>query len=485
MKSSDSVKFPFQKRALSAAGPWLELAQAVLFLSFGILTLANGSLAFRFLQGTASAGLAIAGITRLVQMLSAEKKAAAFLSAAGFAALAVLMAVSPSFFAFPAALLFGLWFIISGLARGTIAIQCWTEDLEGKFRNSFAALLSLAFGVSLILNPSLRLHTVFIVAGIYLILYSAVLLLDFVSGLFLSNQVGDRIKRKVRIALPTFITAFIPSRLIDDFNRYFATHQNEGGVIRQTRENAGKKPDLEVFIHLSDVAFGRMGHVDIRLDDTVYSYGCYDHYSNRLFGLVSDGTVAMAPIGPYIRHCLTFENKILVGFGLNITQKERTVVEKQLENLKAVLVPWKSDLEKKREGLPIEGDCTDAASELVKATGASIYKVQSGPFRKYFAINTNCVKLADTIIGPAGLDILRVNAIATPAAIFPCSTKCSSGAIPLSRNAPFIPIKNGEKHWRKNWKSRPKNSRTTGKRRKNPEKSPRFRLVGVVIGSRS
>ena len=46
---------------------------------------------------------------------------------------------------------------------------------------------------------------------------------DFVSGLFLSNQVGDRIKRKVRIALPTFITAFIPSRLIDDFNRYFAT----------------------------------------------------------------------------------------------------------------------------------------------------------------------------------------------------------------------------------------------------------------------
>lgn len=100
MKSSDSVKFPFQKRALSAAGPWLELAQAVLFLSFGILTLANGSLAFRFLQGTASAGLAIAGITRLVQMLSAEKKAAAFLSAAGFAALAVLMAVSPSFLPF-------------------------------------------------------------------------------------------------------------------------------------------------------------------------------------------------------------------------------------------------------------------------------------------------------------------------------------------------------------------------------------------------
>ena len=93
-------------------------------------------------------------------------------------------------------------------------------------------------------------------------------------------------------------------------------------------------------------------------------------------------------------------------------------MERQLQNLKNVLIPWQSDLEKKRQGLPIKGDCTDAASELVKATGASIYKVQSGPFRKYFAINTNCVKLADTIIGPAGLDIMRVNAIATPGSYF-------------------------------------------------------------------
>ena len=55
---------------------------------------------------------------------------------------------------------------------------------------------------------------------------------------------------------------------------------------------------------------------------------------------------------------------------------------------------------------------------MVKATGAKIFKVKSGPFRKYFAINTNCVQLADTIIGPAGLDILRVNAIATPGSYF-------------------------------------------------------------------
>lgn len=424
MKKDLLSDFPLKKKRIFAAGSWLELAQAVLFLAFGILTLADGNLAFRFLQLAAAGGLVIAGVSRFLQMIAEKKVLWAVLWGLGFAVLAVLVAIYPVVFAVPVALVFGLWFLVSGLARGAVAVQCWVGNLEGKFRNSFAALLSLAFGISLMCNPALRLHTVFVVSGIYLILYSVVLLLDFISGLLLSDQVGDRIKRRVRISLPMFITAFIPSRLIDDFNQYFATHQEEGGVIRERDGVLEKmppreeKPPLEVCIHLSDEGFGRMGHVDIRLDDTVYSYGCYDHHANRLFGMVSDGTVAIAPAGPYLRHCLTFENKVLVGFGLHITPKERAVVERQLESLKQVLVPWKSDLEKKREGLPVKGDCTDPASELVRATGASIYKVASGSFRKYFAINTNCVKLADTIIGPAGLDIMRVNAISTPGSYF-------------------------------------------------------------------
>ncbi len=410
--------FPLRKKVMSAAGPYLELAQALLFLAFGILTLVDGQAAFKLLQAIAVAGLVIAGGARCFHMLASQKKLAAIITVVGFGLLALLIALHPAVFTYPAGVVFGGWFIISGLARGTIAVQCWAENLEGKFRNSFASLLSLVFGVLLVVNPSLRLPTVFTISGVYLVIYSATLLLDFISGLFLSDQIGDRIKRKVRISLPMFITAFIPSRLIDDFNRYFTVHQDEGGMMRESNRNNGEKAPLEVFIHLSDAGFGRMGHVDIRLDNTVYSYGCYDHHANRMLGMVSDGTVAVAPAEPYLRHCLTFENKVLVGFGLDITEREREVVIEQLEELKKVLVPWKSDLEKKRDGEAVKGDCKDAASELVKATGASIYKVKSGPFRKYFAINTNCVKLADSIIGPAGLDIMRVNAITTPGSYF-------------------------------------------------------------------
>ena len=30
-----------------------------------------------------------------------------------------------------------------------------------------------------------------------------------------------------------------------------------------------------------------------------------------------------------------------------------------------------------------------------------------GPFKTYFALNTNCVLLADTIVGQAGIDLVK------------------------------------------------------------------------------
>ena len=77
------------------------------------------------------------------------------------------------------------------------------------------------------------------------------------------------------------------------------------------------------------------------------------------------------------------------------------------------------DAEKIEKGLlPRDKKAKDAASYLWRATGAQIRKVKEGPFSTYFALNTNCVQLADTILGPAGLDILAVNGIPTPGSYY-------------------------------------------------------------------
>ncbi|TAH59554.1 MAG: hypothetical protein EWM50_07880 [Gottschalkiaceae bacterium] len=41
-----------------------------------------------------------------------------------------------------------------------------------------------------------------------------------------------------------------------------------------------------------------------------------------------------------------------------------------------------------------------------------------GPFKTYFALNTNCVLLADTIVGQAGIDLLKIQGLISPGAYF-------------------------------------------------------------------
>ena len=79
-------------------------------------------------------------------------------------------------------------------------------------------------------------------------------------------------------------------------------------------------------------------------------------------------------------------------------------MEEKIDEIMQVAMPWQTRYERIQNGTLSQGEpCNDAASELVKATGAKIYKIKSGEFKTYFAINTNCVKLADYITGSAGL----------------------------------------------------------------------------------
>ncbi|MFR1213757.1 MAG: hypothetical protein ACLSCV_02365 [Acutalibacteraceae bacterium] len=98
------------------------------------------------------------------------------------------------------------------------------------------------------------------------------------------------------------------------------------------------------------------------------------------------------------------------------TQKKK--VEERIDEIMQVAIPWQQDTNGYKTALSQEEPCNDAASELVKATGAKIYKIKSGEFKTYFAINTNCVKLADYITGSAGLDVLDVSGIVTPGSYY-------------------------------------------------------------------
>ena len=64
--------------------------------------------------------------------------------------------------------------------------------------------------------------------------------------------------------------------------------------------------------------------------------------------------------------------------------------------------------------LPKDGHYDDYASLLSEVVPTRFYKFKSGKFKTYFVLGTNCVLLADQLIGAAGTDILKVGGIITP-----------------------------------------------------------------------
>ena len=403
------MKNPFNKRSVT---PALLAVQFAVTLGFGILSISNGEAAFSLLQWVAAGSLFIAGISHSWGMFAEKKKMQGLLTLLLFCAAGAVMILYPVFIASSAGRLFGIWFLINGLARGTICVQCLTEKLRGKVRYGLSSVISLIFGVLLILQPAMRLDTVFLLSGIYLILYSVTLLADAVSEILLYGTAGAKVKTKVRIPLPLFLTALLPGKLLDDFNEYFKLNPREAAKFL-AGENSGKTP-LEVFIHLSGEGTQRTGHVDIRYMYKAYSYGCYDHHAHRFGGMVSDGTMVVCESTKYIDYCIKEEEKILVGFGLSLNKSQRTAAEKEIKKIAESLIPWQTDYEKGTADM----NNPDAASRLVFETGANIYKMEKGPFRKYYALNTNCVKLADKIIRACGLGLLSANGIAVPGSYY-------------------------------------------------------------------
>ena len=400
--------------------PLLLLVTSVLFLGIGIFILIDHDLASRVLMIGIAIAIIVAGITHAVGIILNKHMIQGVLIGLAYVVVAASLFVLSWFYIVSVTWIFALWFLCTGIIRGAICIQTIKKQSQGLLIGALVSILSIAFAIILFMNPFMRSTTVLRIVGIYMILYGLTVLFDFFSEIFKWNLNDDNTSRRVRIPLPLFITAFIPSRLMSNFNKYFREHNVKANMIQEINAPEGKeRVDLEVFIHLCGENLNEFGHSDFCYGDTVYSYGAYDETEHKFFGMFSQGTIVKAPRELYIRHCLSFEKKILVGFGLCLSDAQKKKVEEKIDEIMQVAMPWQTRYERIQNGtLSQEEPCNDAASELVKATGAKIYKIKSGEFKTYFAINTNCVKLADYITGSAGLDVLDVSGIVTPGSYY-------------------------------------------------------------------
>ena len=286
---------------------------------------------------------------------------------------------------------------------------------KNKIRPRFRLLLDglvLVFlgGTSLLSSTGNSVFQLFVL-GAYFFLYGVSNIRD---GFLFEEEIGkNHLKRRIRISLPIVLAALIPARTLAKINKFMQENADEREDIHLGMVKSGKTAELEIFVHTAETSlFSAIGHVDICYQGRVISYGNYDPSSETLFGMVGDGVLYFCDRDKYIDLCKRESQKTLFGYGIDLTPEMEKAVQKKLAELKQLTIPWEPSADKITTGDGKE-DYT-YAYKIRHETDGELYKFIKSKFKSYFVLSTNCVLLADTIVGQAGTDILSPKGFIAP-----------------------------------------------------------------------
>ena len=286
---------------------------------------------------------------------------------------------------------------------------------KNKIRPRFRLLLDglvLVFlgGTSLLSSTGNSVFQLFVL-GAYFFLYG---LSNIRDGFLFEEEIGkNHLKRRIRISLPIVLAALIPARTLAKVNKFMQENADEREDIHLGMVKSGKTAELEIFVHTAETSlFSAIGHVDICYQGRVISYGNYDPSSETLFGMVGDGVLYFCDRDKYIDLCKRESQKTLFGYGIDLTPEMEKAVQKKLAELKQLTIPWEPSADKIMTGDGKE-DYT-YAYKIRHETDGELYKFIKSKFKSYFVLSTNCVLLADTIVGQAGTDILSPKGFIAP-----------------------------------------------------------------------
>ena len=399
--------------------PVLSLIFAILTLigGFGILFLPS-DIVEMIVEFAIIALLVIYGILRLVTCLQDGRTAVGIITFAVLLLAAYALIMVEVFFAeltFIPSIIVGSVSVLIGLIRLLICVNCAVNRVKGAVRNGISSFFCLVFGIAMIVHPVRNFSLLGLVCGFYLIFYSVTMFGDFFAAVLHTDMKEDRSRRRTHFAVPNLITAIQPGRMIKKINKAKAEGQLTGGMlIQQMDDGADKTANLEIMIHLTTQGANKFGHVDLAVGDKIYSYGTYDSSTVKFGGFVSQGMFIIVPKIPYLKYCLDYQQKYVIGFGAHLSDKQLSVVHDNIKKFLDNCEPFDSLYERAVKNGEDVSSFSDPASNLVRDVGGKVYTVTKGLFRRYFGININCVRAADLLLTDTGIDRLSFSGISTP-----------------------------------------------------------------------
>ena len=294
--------------------------------------------------------------------------------------------------------IFAIYLCIEALSHFLTYCYYRKENVSNRFWILLTALILCVVGISFLISPYIHTKDMTIILGVYLCYLSLKYMWNAVKEVLGENR-KDSLKRKVRVSLPVVFVSLLPRIVVEYINEKLETDD--------LYEDDGNDVGLEVFIHVSKNGFGAIGHVDIAYQGVVLAYGAYDESSCHLFGSIGDGVLFQVDRQKYIDFCLKDDKtQHIFAYTLSLNSLQQQRVEQSIQDLNHQLIAWQPHI------------TTSYAMKLWQNTQANFYKFKSGKFKTYFVMTTNCVLLADEIIGKSGIDIVNINGIITPGSYF-------------------------------------------------------------------
>lgn len=182
-------------------------------------------------------------------------------------------------------ILFGIYMLMNGIGKFMTYIIYKNQEKLNYYNVLLGSLIDFIFSYIMITSPTKNINRLTIYSGIYIMLFGLTYFYDFLKELF-PNFFGK--KRRLRVTLPIILSTFIPYRVLLSINKFINSWVTP---VKLINKNTSGKADLEILIHVRDDNVGKIGHADLCYKGIVYSYGCYDEESKKLFGSIGNGTL--------------------------------------------------------------------------------------------------------------------------------------------------------------------------------------------------
>lgn len=192
--------------------------------------------------------------------------------------------------------------------------------------------------------------------------------------------------------------------------------KNEFTKIKENYSVKKGPYNIQIFIHTTKKGISKYGHVDLYLDNKVFSFGSYDRSSEKLFGLLGDGMIYIVKDKEkYIKFLNSYSNKAVFAFGINLKKSQYENLKLKLKNILNNTTKWTPPAYYFNDFKTYKNDYS---SNLYKNTNASFYKINSGSFKTYFTFYTNCVMFINHLIGKHKINPVNLTDLITPGVYF-------------------------------------------------------------------